>query len=122
MLRGLMGLIIGSVAGGLGRYAVTAGFARTSLRGFWATWTVNLAGCFLMGLFHAWAEVRFRMSIEQRLLLMSGFCGAFTTFSAFALDTAGLIRGGHGIAAAAYVASSVVLGLGMFYAGAWVGR
>ncbi|MBL0349555.1 MAG: CrcB family protein [Elusimicrobia bacterium] len=122
MLRGLLALVIGSVAGGLGRYGVAQGFGQASIRGFWATWTVNLTGCFLMGLFHAWADLRLRLSAEQRLLLMSGFCGAFTTFSAFALDTAGLVRDGHLFSAVGYVASSVVLGLGMFYAGAWLGR
>ena len=55
----------------------------------WATFTVNLLGSFLIGLFYALSE-RFHLPFEVRLFLTTGLCGGFTTFSTFSSDGVGL--------------------------------
>ena len=59
----------------------------------WATFTVNIFGSFLIGLFYT-LSARFNLSPEVRLLLTAGFCGGFTTFSTFSNDGLTLLKGG----------------------------
>ena len=58
----------------------------------WATFTVNIFGSFLIGLFYALSE-RFHFPFEVRLFLTTGLCGGFTTFSTFSSDGIGLLKG-----------------------------
>lgn len=113
-------LTAGSVAGGLGRFFLSGAVARWSSPP-WGTLTVNAAGCFLMGFFNAWSA-RSGWPPAQRVLWMTGFCGAFTTFSAFAADVAHLGRAGAYGTAALYAAGSVAAGIGFFIAGGSIGR
>ena len=77
---------------------------------------VNVAGCFLIGIF-----IRQFMNIQThnylRALLVVGFCGGFTTFSAFSMETVGLIEGGEYPRAMGYIALSVLLCLTATFAG-----
>lgn len=57
----------------------------------WATFTVNILGSFLIGLFYT-LSARFNLSTEIRLLLTTGLCGGFTTFSTFSNDGLILIK------------------------------
>lgn len=83
----------------------------------WATWTVNLAGCLLIGaaipLLMHWAP-----GGNARLFLVVGFLGSFTTFSTYSLDTLGLLADGHVGWALLNAGGSVVLGLLCV----WLGR
>ena len=79
-------------------------------------------GLFFDGDLFSWAEVRLRLSPAARLYLMAGFCGGFTTFSTFALETSQLFKAGAPSAALVYAVGSAVLGVGLFWAGAVVGR
>ena len=83
----------------------------------WGTLAVNVAGCLAIGLLAGAADARGILSTNQRLFLMTGILGGFTTFSAFGLETLHLARGGYGLAAFGNVAASVLLGLGA----AWIG-
>lgn len=90
----------------------------------WATFVVNLLGAFVLGLL---LEALLRRGPDLgrrrrlRLLAGSGFCGAFTTYSAFALESVDLIRGGETATAAAYLVSTVILGVIAAFAGIVVG-
>lgn len=77
----------------------------------WATWSVNLFGCFLAGVFFAFTQKYTVLQSEARLLLMVGILGGFTTFSSFGLETFQLIRQGQFPIALAYTVSSVVIGV-----------
>jgi len=113
----------GSIVGGVSRYVVTRGIGERLSAGFpYGTFFVNLSGCLLIGIFHAWAEQRGWLTSEQRLLLMTGFCGAYTTFSSFILEVSQLMRGNYYGRAALYVALSVALGLLVFRLGEGIGR
>lgn len=76
----------------------------------WATFAVNIFGSFLIGLFYA-LSARFNLSAEMRLLLTTGLCGGFTTFSTFSHDLLALFRSGDWMLAVIYLSLSVLLSL-----------
>jgi fluoride exporter len=86
----------------------------------WGTFWVNVSGCLVMGFVAALTVPGSRPYVgnEARFLLMSGFCGGYTTFSAFSLQTMELLRLGDWPRALAYVAGSVVVCL----LGIWLGH
>ncbi len=122
---------LGAVGGALGRYAVTGPFMGPivgklldpasgvdHVRFPWGVLAVNLTGCLLIGVV---AAVLIDRPAEDRLrlLVITGFLGSFTTFSAFGLDTFELLKAGAPRLALANVAASVVLGTVLAAAG-WV--
>ena len=80
----------------------------------WGILLVNIAGSFVIGLFFALTgpEGRLQVSTTARQFVMTGLCGGYTTFSAFSLDTMGLMRDGRALAAGANVVLSVALCIG----------
>lgn len=84
------------------------------------TLAVNLAGCFLIGLFDA-ALTRRGASVHARLLLITGFCGAFTTFSTLIFEVDAMLGDSPG-RAIGYVLVSVGAGLAFLRLGAALGR
>lgn len=121
-MNNVLALVAGSVAGGLSRYYLS-NFVSCHLghRFPFGTLAVNLAGSFLIGLFAAMATARVGLSAEAKLLLMTGFCGAFTTFSALVYETNDLLVRGEAARAFLYVCGSLVLGFVLFQAGARLG-
>ena len=116
---GLIALVaVGGALGSVGRYVV--GLAMTRLLGPafpWGTLTVNVAGSLAMGVVFALVAGRNSLQPELRALLMTGFLGGFTTFSAFSLDLWALAERGETAAALAYGAASVVVSLAALVAG-----
>ena len=99
---------LGGAAGSVLRYAVGLYFARSSFP--YATLLVNALGCLLIGMaLPAWNRTPV-LSEEARLLLVVGFLGGFTTFSAFGHETAVLLQLGP-TRAAVNVGANVVLGV-----------
>ena len=80
------------------------------------TLVINVAGAFAIGLIAAAATKNADMSPRIVLLLKTGICGGFTTFSTFALEISDLIRGGSWAAAAAYMLLSLILGVAAVFA------
>lgn len=76
----------------------------------WATFTVNIIGSFLIGLFYA-LSAKLGLSVEVRMFLTAGLCGGFTTFSTFCNDSLALFRNGEYLAFSVYMALSILLGL-----------
>ena len=106
MIRELMAVGFGGAAGSIVRYLLSGGIlAGQTLLGFPAgTFTVNAAGSLLIGIL-----LEATSSETLGWLLIVGFCGGFTTFSAFSADTVRLLRAGCYNAAAIYVALSVAV-------------
>ena len=83
----------------------------------WGTFVVNISGCLLIGIFYALAEKGQLMNAEWRLFLTTGFCGGFTTFSAFAYENVTLLRTANVLGFSLYTAGSVFLGILATYLG-----
>lgn len=112
-------LLVGSggFIGAVLRYAVGAAVPLKSALHFpWGTFLVNLIGSFLIGGILAYS-IRGMMTNEWRLFLAAGFCGGFTTFSAFSFETLTLFTGGRPGLAIIYILASVLFGLAAAYAG-----
>lgn len=103
------------LGGGLGsvlRYGLGRWISARVGTGFpWGTLAVNLLGCLAIGFLCRLLENR-GSSESLRLFLVIGLLGGFTTFSAFGLETTALIHSGRPAAAMAYVAVSVLGGVG----------
>ena len=117
-------LVLVFVGGGLGamsRFLAAWAAARMWGTSFpWGTLAVNLAGCFLIGALFALGEKTEWVGPSARLLLMTGFWGGLTTFSAFGLETANAFGSGETGVALASVAANNVGGLLLVAAGMWV--
>ena len=126
MTKTLLLIFLGGGTGSLLRYAVqlmTDQHQRFSSPTLFpcSTFCVNLLGSFLIGLFYAWAS-RFNLSIETRLLLTTGLCGGFTTFSTFSYESMNLLRQGYYMIFIAYISASISLGIVATLAGGWIGK
>ena len=76
----------------------------------WSTLVVNVIGCALISVFYNYSE-RLGLTYETRLLLTTGLCGGFTTFSTFSYEALALLRNGHTGTFVMYILLSVCLGL-----------
>lgn len=111
---------LGGAIGSIARYLLGASLLHRfpHLKFPLGTFTVNFLGCLLIGLIAGYAERRENFSPDIRLFLMTGLCGGFTTFSAFAHENLNLLRRGDSSLAFAYIAASVLLGLAATWLGA----
>ncbi|GHV41372.1 putative fluoride ion transporter CrcB [Bacteroidia bacterium] len=80
-----------------------------------ATFAINIIGCFCIGLF-----VNLIPGNNMRLLLITGFCGGFTTFSTFASETLTLFNNNQILPALLYTLGSCVLGIGAVWLGMYI--
>jgi CrcB protein len=107
-----MTILLIALAGAIGsvsRYALGTAVQRATHAAFpVGTLTVNVVGCVLVGIM-AKAFMHSQTNPDVRAVLIVGFCGGFTTFSAFSLEVVGLAQGGEWMRALAYVGASVVL-------------
>ena len=87
-----------------------------SLHGPWGTFIVNILGSLLIG-FLLGLVSKGIVSPDMKLLLVTGFCGGFTTFSTFANESFGMMKAGDALQMALYVGASVVIGILAVWAG-----
>lgn len=114
---------LAGAAGTLVRYGLAGWVQRVAGPGFpWGTLAVNLLGCLLFGLIVAVSEGRALVSPQARLVLLTGFMGALTTFSTFAFDTTQLASHSGWLLAATNIAVQNVLGVMGIYAGLALGQ
>ncbi|MGF1584605.1 MAG: fluoride efflux transporter CrcB [Bacteroidales bacterium] len=101
----------GSFIGGVLRYLLSHLVQTKFLSAFpFGTLTVNIIGCFLIGLVFGLTEKGI-LTQEWRLFLATGLLGGFTTFSAFSIETMSMFRDGQFLYAAVYISSSVLVGI-----------
>lgn len=110
MLKNILLVGAGSFFGGALRYIVSLLVKYTG--DFpWATFTVNLLGCLLIGVLWGIFSRCANASQQLVLFLSVGFCGGFTTFSTFSKESLQLIQSGNWLYFSLYVAGSILLGL-----------
>ena len=111
-MKEVLAIFIGGGVGSMMRYGVQVLLhERITAYNFpWATFSVNIVGSFLIGLFYA-ASARFGLSTEVRLLLTTGLCGGFTTYSTFSNDVLLLLKGGEWLPALTYILLSLLFGV-----------
>ncbi len=121
MLSNLIYVAIGGAAGASLRYASGIGITRLFGHGFpLGVIVVNIVGSFLIGAFVVLAAQRSLTHLSP--LVVTGFLGGFTTFSAFSLEAVTLFERGQTGAAALYVVISVVGSIAALFAGLWMAR
>lgn len=113
----------GGALGAIARYLVGMAISyHLPNHGWLATLSVNIVGCFAMGIMAAILIESPSVSPAVRSFVMIGFLGALTTFSSFALDIHILLDKQGFMAGAGYLITSVGLSLAMFFAGMWLFR
>lgn len=88
----------------------------------WQTLLVNVVGAILIGMIVKYCSVHTEIDGNLILLLKVGVCGGFTTFSTFALESAGMLQGGNQAAAFFYALASVTLCIGGVFLGQYLIR
>lgn len=122
MLKSILLIGLGGGAGSIFRFLVSH-----YTKKFWndefplGTFLVNISGCLLIGILAGYLLRSENSGTDVRMLLVVGFCGGYTTFSAFALENFELINSGKMTITLLYALASVILGiifvwLGMFLA------
>ncbi|MBC7894448.1 MAG: fluoride efflux transporter CrcB [Cytophagaceae bacterium] len=105
----LLAVAAGSATGGVARYLMTGALQSRTPGAFpVGTLTVNIIGSFILGAVARYAAMNPAFSPELRLLLGAGFCGGFTTFSAFSVEALELMQLGDYSRALGYAAISVL--------------
>jgi len=114
---------IGGMLGSMARYGLFLLISGRTLNLFpWGTFTVNIVGCFIIGLLVG-LETRHQLVDESvRWLTITGFCGGFTTFSTYSIEGLGLLQQQQYLLYFSYTAGSVVAGLLATYLGYVVGK
>ncbi len=112
-------LVIGGILGTVCRYILSgAVYHKTGTDFPWGTLAVNLAGCFIIGFLDVIFEKKLLVIHNYRILLMTGFCGAFTTLSSVMLETSDLFKQEHYVYALGNIALTICAGFIVFRFGA----
>jgi len=118
-------IFFGGGVGSLCRYLLSRWITGNIVSAFpYGTFLVNVSGCLLIGFFvFYFTEARFGPdSLTWRLLLVTGLCGGYTTFSSFSLENVQLIESGKVFTFLAYTFASLLLGFLATYTGIIIAR
>ena len=118
-MRSLLFVFLGGGAGSVLRYMISMLGQHLKLNPLswwgqtlfpWPTFVANLMGCLLIGLFYSLSD-KLGWNPDTRLLLTTGLCGGFTTFSTFSNEGLSLLRSGNYVLFALYFVLTLILGL-----------
>ena len=118
-----LAVAVGGAIGSMLRYGI--GQLTTNVLGttpVLATFTVNVSGSFLLGIFYTLCNDRLVTSIELRVLIGVGLIGGYTTFSTFSFETIRLIESGESIKAIANILTNLLFGISAAYLGILMGK
>jgi fluoride exporter len=118
MIKSILMVGFGGAAGSILRFAIQKILQPQSVPSFPAgTFLINIVGCFLIGILWGITSRSDSWNEEIKLLLMTGLCGGFTTFSAFTLEGIGLLKENKTGLFLVYIGGTVILGLFATYIG-----
>lgn len=121
VLNKILLVMAGGSLGSVCRYGFSLAAIRyLGIRFPWGTLLANLTGCFLIGVAFALAERSFVLSPSARLFFMTGFLGALTTFSTYALESVIYMRAGSHVAVMNFFINNIGGGI-LVFAGMWIG-
>ena len=118
----LLAIALGGALGAPARYGLTQRIGANAGGFPWATFSINLSGAFVLGVFLTVMVERFPPSRYVRPFFGIGFLGAFTTYSTMAVEAVTLMKDGRLALGIGYLVGSVCAGLGVTYAGIVCGR
>ena len=107
MIRNILLVALGGAVGSVCRYLLSG--MNVASRP-WGTFAVNIIGSLIIGLLVGLVS-KGVVSPEMKLLLVTGFCGGFTTFSTFANESFGMMKAGDVLMTAIYIGASIVVGI-----------
>ncbi|MDZ8026251.1 MAG: fluoride efflux transporter CrcB [Nostoc sp. SerVER01] len=123
-IRTVMAIALGAIPGAVGRYLITEltkGIIGKDFS-YYGTFVINVTGCFIIALFYTLNEQKFKsLSPQIRLAIATGFCGAYTTFSTYGLETFTQIDKGNTTIALIYWLGSMVAGMIALQLGVFLG-
>jgi CrcB protein len=113
----------GAIVGANARYLLTRFTIKELGQSFpYGTLIINFLGSLIVGFFVVWSMERVLLDPRWRLLVVVGFCGSFTTFSAYAFESMALFEQGKWMLAATNILSNNVLCLAGAFAGMAIAR
>jgi CrcB protein len=119
----IVGVALGGALGASGRYALDRLIEQHTVSVFpWATFTINISGCLLIGVITEALVDRHHLPAWIRVGLVLGVIGGYTTFSTYAQEALALFDARDGAVALAYTLGSVVVGVLAVFAGEHLGR
>lgn len=120
-MKQLLLVFLGGGAGSILRYLISKALNNTTILPL-GTLVVNVAGSLLIGFFLGYAYRNESFSPNTILFLATGFCGGFTTFSAFSYENQLFLKAGDFMSFGIYTASSLILGIAAIFAGLFFSR
>ena len=121
-MKQVLFVFIGGGVGSALRYLVGKILKTTSFGFPWGTFSVNVIGSLLIGLLMGFVLKNSSLSENQTLILITGFCGGFTTFSAFAYENQVFLKEGDFTSFFIYTLGSIALGLAAVFLGLFISK
>jgi len=121
-MKQLLLVFLGGGAGSALRFLIGKTLNNTYPNFFLGTFLANIIGCLLIGIIVGLSVKNNLITTNHSLLLITGFCGGFTTFSTFALEQHSLLKTGDLLNFTIYTLTSLIIGIGAVAVGFWFSK
>ncbi|MDN3593344.1 fluoride efflux transporter CrcB [Zunongwangia endophytica] len=122
MIKSALLVFLGGGLGSVCRYLISRALNSTGTNLPWGTFTVNILGSFLIGLFLGIAIKNNTLNSATNLILATGFCGGFTTFSTFSFENQALLRSGDYYNFVIYALATLIIGISSTFFGLFLSK